>query len=140
MRIFLSLLIAILSSTTFRGEDMPSDVHQSSAVPAEARFQIVQSELAARFTYRLDRFTGKVCQLVKTKSDDYVWEDVPVTPKANVANPNHPRFTIFLSGLAARFTFLIDTDTGKTWQIEKSTTHHADGTDSDEYAWVALAE
>ncbi len=40
-----------------------SDIHQQTTTPVGARFEIVQSELAAKWTFRLDRFTGRVSQL-----------------------------------------------------------------------------
>ena len=33
----------------------PSDIHQHTVAPSNARFEIVQSELAAKWTFRLDR-------------------------------------------------------------------------------------
>jgi hypothetical protein len=92
-----------------------SDIHQHTTPPAGARFEIVQSELAAKWTFRLDRFTGHVAQLVKTDDDDNTWAEMTVLNLPPVKAPLHPRFQLFVSGLAAKFTFLIDTETGTTW-------------------------
>ena len=35
--------------------------------------------------------------------------------------PNKPRFLVFTSGLAARHTFLMDTEKGKTWVLTTTT-------------------
>jgi hypothetical protein len=84
---------------------------------ATARFQIVQSDLAARWTFRLDRFSGEVAQLVQTSEESLSWEPMDVRQKASVVTPTHPRFEMFTSKLAVKFTFIIDTETGKTWQL-----------------------
>jgi hypothetical protein len=53
-------------------------------VAATSRFEIIQSPLAARWTFLLDKYTGRVQQLVKTKDDDNAWETMMVIglPKA----------------------------------------------------------
>jgi hypothetical protein len=93
----------------------PSDVHQQTTPPSGARFEILQSELAAKWTFRLDRYTGRVAQLVRTQEDDNTWEEMRVIGLPTVTSPSRARFQLFASGLAARYMFLIDTDTGKTW-------------------------
>jgi hypothetical protein len=94
-----------------------TDVHQlTSAIPG-ARFEIIQSELAAKWTFRLDRFSGHVWQLVKTKDDDDAWEAMRIVGLPVIANPSTPRFQIFSSGIAVKFTFLIDTVSGQTWTL-----------------------
>jgi hypothetical protein len=58
-----------------------------------------------------------------------------ISPLPVVTNPDHARFQIFTSGLAAKFTFLLDNDTGKTWQLVKTTSKNADGTESSVESW-----
>jgi len=112
-----------------------ADIHQSTTPPPGARFEIVQSELAARWTFRLDRFTGRVSQLVSTSDGGEAWQTmVVIDPPTNSATP-HPRFQIFTSGLAAKHTFLLDADTGNTWVIVKSTTTNKDGKRAEDDVW-----
>lgn len=94
-----------------------SNAHQTTMPPSDARFEIVQSQLAAKWTFRLDRYTGRVYQLVKTRDDGNVWESMPVEGIADISKSNRPRFVIFTSGLAARHTFLMDSNTGQTWKL-----------------------
>jgi len=92
--------------------------HVTSTPISGARFEIVQSELAAKFTFKLDRYTGQVWQLVTGKSesgDETNWQETPVQGAPNFAPTNTPRFQIFTSGLAGRFTLLLDTRTGLSW-------------------------
>ena len=93
------------------------NVHQSTAADPDSRYEIVQSQLAARWTFRLDRYTGEVMQLLLNKEKENIWEKVLVQDLTKIKNPTRPRFQIFTSGLAARHTFLLDTVSGKTWTL-----------------------
>jgi hypothetical protein len=102
---------------------------QITSMSPSSRFEIVQSELAARWTFRLDKFCGRVSQLVSAKDDEFTWQDMAVVQRP--ACSNTARFQIFTSGLAARQTFLLDAQTGKTWQL---------ATSGGETGWFGLAE
>lgn len=43
-----------------------------------------------------------------------------VIDRPAIATPTRARFQLFTSGLAARFTLLLDTDSGHTWQVVTS--------------------
>jgi len=105
----------LLVPVVARGE--VSKLHQTTAACSDSRFEIVQSQLAARWTFRLDRFTGEVMQLLLNAEQENVWAKVPVQDMPKIKPGNVPRFQIFTSGLAARHTFLLDTLTGKTWTL-----------------------
>jgi hypothetical protein len=81
-----------------------------------------------------------VSQIVKDANGNNSWESMPISPAPIVKTPDHPRFQIFTSGIAARFTFLIDNDTGKTWQFVKVTSKAADGTESESNSWEILPD
>lgn len=88
----------------------------SRSILEPTRYEIIQSTLAAKWTFRLDRFTGHVCQLVQTSTEDLAWEemrvrDLPVTDPLE----KQVRFQLVTSTIAARQTYLIDLKTGKTW-------------------------
>ncbi|GAB3490243.1 hypothetical protein GCM10027399_07170 [Curvibacter fontanus] len=99
----------------------------------------MQSTLAARWTFRLDRYTGKVWQLVRTSDDDNAWEEMMVFDRPPVLQPIKPRFQLFTSGLAVRHTFLLDGDTGKTWQVVTGKRKEKDGTEVEYNAWQPFA-
>jgi hypothetical protein len=114
-----TLLIFCLVQTpllAFAQDDGPS-VHQMSTTPANARFEIVHSPLAAKWTFRLDRYTGNIAQLVNSVSGGSAWESMTVLGLPKVDSSYGPRFILLASGLAARFMFLMDTQSGKTWEI-----------------------
>lgn len=134
------LLTVIFFATPVFAQDQPSDVHQVTTSPPNARFEIMQSELAAKWTFRLDRFTGQIFQLVKTKTEDYTWEEMEVVGRRSVSQPTRARFQLFASGIAARYTFLLDADTGRTWQLTTSKEKLPDGTEQENNSWQPFPE
>ncbi len=141
-RIGFAILFLSPWALELHAQEMPSDIHQKTALPSNARYEIVQSELTAKWTFRLDRFTGHVSQLVKSKTEENGWETMVVTGLPTLATPQatRPRFQIFTSGLAAKFTFLIDTDTGKTWQLTTTTSKTSSGEEVAFNSWEPFAE
>ena len=124
---FLAFALCSLASTT-SAQSSASDIHRATTSPSDARFEIIQSQLAAKWTFRLDRYTGHVRQLVKTQDGGSAWQAMSVEGLPELLRPNKPRFVIFTSGLAARHTFLMDTETGNTW-VPVSTTFPIEGGD-----------
>jgi len=116
----------------------PADIHQHTTPPADARFEVMQSELTAKWTFRLDRFSGHIDQLVKT-SDGSVWQAMTIMGLPPVT-ATRARFQLFTSGLAAKFTFLIDTTTGQTWELASGKTKLPDGTESESLAWQPIEQ
>ncbi len=113
---------------------------QTTTAPLGARFEIVQSTIASRLTFRLDKYTGRVWELVKTKDDDNAWQETRVYERPQIATPNRARFQLFTSGIAARHTFLIDGDSGKSWVLVTGTQKEKDGTETEYRAWQLFAE
>jgi hypothetical protein len=122
------------------GQEYPAPSHQLTSSNPSARYEIVQSPLAARWTFRLDRFTGKVWQNVKTADGGSAWEEMLVIGLPWVPPMSPPKYQLFSSGIAARFTFLINTDTGKTWELATSKKRNKDGTEYDQIVWQPLSE
>jgi photosystem II stability/assembly factor-like uncharacterized protein len=110
-------LILVGLTSTASAESDASDIHQSTTPPLDARYEVVQSQLAAKWTFRLDRYTGRVSQLVRTEDEGKTWETMIIQGLPEVSTPTRPRFLIFTSGLASRHTFLMDCDTGQTWVL-----------------------
>jgi hypothetical protein len=113
-------------------ETKPSN---ATSPPQNARYEVVQSSLAAKWTFLLDRFTGRVFQLVRTPTDGVAWEVMAALRLPNIANPTQARFQLFTSGIAARHTFLIDTSTGASWSLVSSIQKNDDGTQSEIPTW-----
>jgi hypothetical protein len=109
-------LCLLLFGFAAHGQETP--IHNQTVAPALARYEIAQAQTAAKWTFRLDRFTGQVSQLVRARSGGTAWEGMRVIGiLAESTNPARPHFQLFLSGLAAKHTFLIDVDSGRTWAL-----------------------
>lgn len=97
-------------------------IHQSTSSPSDARFEIVQSPLSAKWTFRLNRYTGQVYQLAETPRGRLAWIGMIAIPFPQLSSKHKqkPSFVIFSSGLTVRDTFLLDSETGRTWVLRSS--------------------
>ena len=110
-------LFLLISQTTGFAQQKEVNIHTSTTSGPQSRYEIVQSTLAARWTFRLDKYCGNIGQLVSTKDDGTAWESMIVIGLPKCLQDGKIRYQLFLSGLAARHTFLINTETGKTWIV-----------------------
>ena len=136
---FMVVVVVVLTVSSYSASSQEVSPHQHTVPPGNARFEIVQSQLAARWTFRLDRFTGQVSQLVKTLGDSNTWEPMEVIGLP-LSIPLTERFQIFTSGLAARHTYLLDTKSGRTWVIVSGTRQRADGSQYNVNLWEPFVE
>lgn len=107
--------LLVLGISTARAE-ISAATHQSTTVPDTARFEVAQSPILARLTFRLDRFTGETWQLVSTPTNSYAWQPVKRIPLPNDTKaPGKVNYQLFLSGIRAQVTVLVNTTTGASW-------------------------
>lgn len=119
MRFIIGLLIVSVGSAAAHAAEHQSAV--SSTLGTTARYQIVQSELAARYTYRIDRVCGSIWQMVNDSSKNELWwSPLEVRDKPACTADGRARYQFFSSGIAVRDTFLMNTDTGTTWQLVRT--------------------
>jgi len=89
------------------------------------RFEILQSTIAAKGTYRLDRHTGEVSQMQARGNKTEVWHQLRRIPSLVQGEDStiagRPNYHLFLSTIAMRFTYLINTNTGATWELVEDT-------------------
>ena len=89
----------------------------SSSLP-RGRYEVVQSPLAARSTFLLDKFTGQVHQWVSLGEEEgSAWQPLPPLRDDSRREPGEGNYQLFFSGLAARFTFLTNVHSGAVWQL-----------------------
>jgi hypothetical protein len=115
-----SLLFAVMlaaSPISAGAQEMPIPPHSSSTISPSARYEIVQSHLAAKWTFRLDRVCGFVSQLVQTRAGGTAWEAMPIEKLPECVDDSARHYQLFSSSLAARHTFLMNTDTGASWVL-----------------------
>lgn len=133
----LALAIPAASAGDF---DVNIRSHQATTPPPSARFELIQSSIVAKWTFRLDKYTGRVWNIVTTKDERNAWEEMQILGAIKLSPPFHSRFQLFTSGIAARHTFLLDTDTGKSWVVVTSTRKAKDGTEYDVNVWQPFAD
>jgi hypothetical protein len=99
---------------------MPEPHDRTSAV-ADGRFEIVQSTLAARLTLRVDRFAGVTYQMMQLPDSTVVWQPMIRLPhrEPDVRSANRANYQVFTSGHGLTFTFMINSNTGATWQLKE---------------------
>jgi hypothetical protein len=133
-----SLVTLGLAALSFasHAQERSTPPHSSTTIPPSARYEIVQSQLAAKWTFRLDRVCGQVTQLVKSKDDEVTWENMGVIGLPKCVVDAKPRYQLFSSALAARHTFLLNLDNGKTWIL----TSFKDEKLGEVSAWAPFAE
>lgn len=122
-RMLLVLVLSTVLPAIVSAQDDGGNRHDEHTVTSNigpsARYEIVQSTLAGKFTFKLDKQLGFVWLLVHiTKDDSYAWEFVKVEELNPGSKSNH--FQLFMSGLAGKFAFLLDTDSGSSWQYAES--------------------
>ena len=113
------LLLSCAFGETAHAQTEATPVHAQSAVPLTSRFEIVQSTISAKMTFKLDKRTGLVWKIAHNSTDDLVWQPLHVISLPKSSNASEAaHYQLFLSGIANRFVFLLNIDTGKTWQLQ----------------------
>lgn len=127
MNRFIFVFVFLLSSLQSHSQEIYQ--HQLSSVPDTSRFEIVQSQQGARYTFRIDKYMGIVSQLVEGENQELTWQTIGTDSKLTLddylATGTRVNFQLFISGLGIRYVFLIHIHTGTTWQLaQDSETEH----------------
>ena len=85
------------------------------------RFEIIQSPIARRLTFRLDKYTGEVFQYVLGKDDKPLWEKISNVWLSLILDKDkkqdYIKFQLFMGGIAVADCFLLDIETGITFNL-----------------------
>jgi hypothetical protein len=95
--------------------------HDRTSSVADGRFEIVQSTIAARLTLRVDRYAGVTYQMMQLPDSMVVWQPMIRLPhrEPDVRVASRANYQVFTSGHGLTFTFLINANTGATWQLKE---------------------
>jgi|GEM_PF-941286 len=96
-------------------ETVRAVTHYKTVLPDNARYEVLQSETAARWFFKLDRYTGQVYQLIQTPAGDVHWIEMLVWDRPEIKKPETARFQLFVSGFSAVYAILLDTVDGNSW-------------------------
>ena len=131
---FITLSLALLIAIPVFAQDNYLDRSEATLQPLKGRYQIIQSQKARRYTFRLDRYAGHVDQIIAGANGEIGWQRIPNAFLPDVLAPSEdaesedapsptPRFTLFLSGWTAQDMFLMDAVSGLTWILQSVTGH-----------------
>jgi hypothetical protein len=115
---FLTIALLIVGISSYSQNDMsPNSV--STTVPENARFEIVQSNLVAKLTFKIDKYSGDVYQLASATNDGQSWSKMKRLDHVsdNITERNKVNYQLVTSGIALKFTYLMNVDTGATWEL-----------------------
>ncbi len=91
-------------SASVTAQNKDANIHTSTTVGNQGRYEIIQSTLAARWTFRLDKVCGNIGQLVSTKNEGLTWEPMLIMGLSKCHSDGKIRYQLFTSGLAAVIT------------------------------------
>lgn len=93
---------------------------KSTSFPNDSRYELIQSELAAKLTFKVDKYSGDVYQLVLASDQSLTWQLIIREKSRNdKQNANRVNYQLFTSGLAVKYTFLLNLNSGATWQLSE---------------------
>lgn len=102
-------------------QDLNPAIHYRTESPGDARFELLQSPLVARLTLLVDKNSGDVFQIVRTKTDEFAWEKIDrIKSKDENLDETQVNFQVFASGIAAKYTYLLNIRTGQTWTLTEA--------------------
>ena len=116
------LIVLLLSSPVFAQDHLRQNVTTTSI--SGARFEIFQSTVVVKVTFKLDKYTGQVWEIVRhPETETFVWQFIRHSGVTKAIATNKVSYQLFTSGIAVRHTYLLNIHTGVTWQH----VHNKDG-------------
>ncbi|MBQ7942173.1 MAG: hypothetical protein IJ328_07205 [Muribaculaceae bacterium] len=116
-KIIVIIIVSLLFSISIEAQEQ----YFPAKTSLEGRYEIVQSNIARRYTFKIDKYRGIVYQLVQTEADGFAWQEVPVLMRDfDEIKPDTVNYHIFMGGTAVKDCFLINIHTGITWVLVKS--------------------
>jgi len=86
----------------------------------DGHWEFFMSDVAIKYTFKVDKFTGNVYQFVQREDKSYTWQLIErETSNIDTQKQDSINYQLFSSGLGIRFTFLLNTNSGLTWKLVK---------------------
>lgn len=102
------------------GQSQETTPNQATTAPAESRYEIIQSTIAAKSTFKLDKIVGTVYLLVEKRTGGLTWQSMVVeSAPYDTKVSGKVNYQIFTSGISMRYTFLLNVNTGVTWVLSE---------------------
>jgi hypothetical protein len=108
-----------------RALPVQSSAAQKTSAPPDARFEVIETNSNIRPALKLDKYTGTVYELVRNKDlvrakdEEYAWGLTKRLPHPLDKNDSTTlvNYQIVTSSVGARYTFLVNINTGATWKL-----------------------
>lgn len=115
-KIGLVLIFIILRLSAFGQQN---GTNQTTSL-SDGHWEFFMSDVAAKYTFKVDKFTGDVYQFVQREDKSYTWQFIEKeTSDKDIQKQDSINYQLFSSGLGIRFTFLLNINSGLTWQLVK---------------------
>ena len=90
--------------------------YQNQSTSMLGRWELIMSDRAAKNTFKIDKFTGKVLALYQTTDDLLYWKLVPREASiSDTQKPDSVNYQLYMGAVAMRHTYLVNINTGQTW-------------------------
>ena len=111
--------LIVLVGFRLHAQEVERLMPQHTTVPAESRYEVVQSPRAARYTFLVDKERGLVSRLVIAGDSAVTWVPIPRIshPAGSPEHAGRINYELYTSGVAAIYTFLVNLNSGTTWRL-----------------------
>ena len=118
MRIFFAVVFLFALNLSSFSQDLKGS-NQTTSLNG-GRWEFFMSDIAVSMTFIIDKFTGDILQLVERKDKTMTWEYIQKEKSTkDIQKQDVINYQLFSSGLGIRYTFLLNTNSGLTWQLVK---------------------
>ena len=118
MKVILSLTFVVL--TSLPGFSQGNNGSNQATSLCGGRWEFFMSEIAVTLTFKIDKFTGEVYQLVELADKTTTWMPIEREKNSNdIQRQDVINYQLFSSGMGIRHTYLLNTNSGLTWQLVK---------------------
>ena len=93
---------------------------QMTSVPNNTPYSIIQSEISANMTFRLNKYTGEVLRMLDGNKGPYWLQVRREKHSKDIQKKGTVNYQIFTSGLNTQMIYLLNVNTGITWYISEN--------------------
>nr|WP_199001864.1 hypothetical protein [Flavobacterium sp. ASV13] len=110
-------ILLIFITLSFSAFSQQNGTNQATSL-CNGHWEFFMSDVAAKYTFKVDKFTGDVYQFVQKEDKTYTWQFIEKeTSNRDIVKQDSINYQLFSSGLGIRFTFLLNINSGLTWQL-----------------------
>lgn len=82
------------------------------------RWEIFMSEVGAKISFKFDKYTGDIYQMVRAEDNSLIWQPMKKEESSkDIQKTDIINYQLFSSGLGIKYTFILNTNSGLVWQL-----------------------